>query len=235
MSRFSQSLFAACVITAFASLAHAAPFADGGFESPTVSPGTIANFPANQSLGPWSILGTAGNFVTLVQTTYSEPNNNITQFTAEEGLSSLDLTGPGNTGPANGISQTFTTLANGVYTISFFVGRASGNGNYATPSTVDLSLNGATPVPFTNTNSTPGTINWQQFSLFFVAPSTSTTIAFFNGTTDNNYAGLDNIAITFIPPVPEPASLTLLTLAAPLLLRRPRNTAWQCGGLLPHA
>ncbi|MGO9107622.1 MAG: PEP-CTERM sorting domain-containing protein [Thermoguttaceae bacterium] len=186
---------------------------DGGFEDPVLSPGAVSQFTPGQSIGgAWTVLGNQGTNVNLVQTTYSEPLNNVTAFNAEEGLNSVDLTGTTNQGPSVGIEQSVATTAGQQYALSFFVGRVtptSGPGGpYSLPATVDLSINGGTSISFTNSNITDGMVNWMQLSDTFVATGSSTTIAFLNGEpAGDNFAGLDNVVLT---PSPEPTTLALL-------------------------
>lgn len=189
---------------------------NGGFETPVLSSGSFITYTPGQVVGSgWTAVGAA---VTLLQTAYGEPANGIPQFNAQEGLNSLDLTGPFNTGPSAGVQQTVATVAGEQYTLSFYVGRAtpaSGPGNfYPTPATVDLSIDGGPRQSFTNSQITLGALNWRQFTTTFTAAGSSTTITFLNGTpAGNNEAGLDNVVLVRTA-VPEPASLALTGLGA---------------------
>ena len=181
---------------------------NGGFETPTVPSGGFTQFVGGQTFGGWTVVG---NDILLINTNYGEPGNGVTQFNAIEGVQSVDLTGAGNTGLTDGISQSIATTVGQNYTLSFFVGRASGGGLYATPSTADLSINGGSRLSFTNSSSTANFVNWQQFFSTFTATTASTNITFFNGTASgsNNFVGLDNVQIAATS-APEPASLALL-------------------------
>src|SRR5207249_1916696 len=105
---------------------------------------------------------------------------------AQDGLSSLDLTGDFNTGPTDGIQQTVATTVGHLYQLSFYVGRAqSNNGNsaYQQPATVDVSIDGGPRIGFTNSNSPiPGSVDWRLFNLNFTASTSNTSIAFLSGT-----------------------------------------------------
>ena len=122
--------------------------ADGSFESPVLPVGTLLTFNAGDTIGGvWTVLGSTPGAaaVSLVQTAYTEPFHNNVHFPAEDGLNSLDLTGPSNTGLASGVMQTVSTVAGQGYQLSFYVGVAAGASVYSTPSTVDLSINGGAP------------------------------------------------------------------------------------------
>jgi hypothetical protein len=173
---------------------------NGGFEEPVLPGGAAQLFSPGAMIGAWTVVGDAGTNVYLLQTTYSEPWNNVSQFNAQEGLNSVDLSGDGNKGPSAGVEQTVPTIAGHQYTLSFFVGRATPNGGpagvYAAPATDDLSIDGGPRISFTNSDITEGMINWKQFSYTFTANGDSTAIAFFNGTPlGTNEAGLDNVTL----------------------------------------
>ena len=72
----------------------------------------------------------------------------------------------------------------GRYILSFYVGRASGNSLYATPSAIDVPIDGGSPTTFTNSNSIPGTVQWTEFSTVVTATGSITTIAFRNSDDD---------------------------------------------------
>ncbi len=194
---------------------------NAGFETPVLAPGAVQNFATGSTIGgAWLVLGTPSTTpVGIVQTTASEPANGITQFNAQQGLNSLDLTGPGNTGLNSGVRQTISTAIGQVYLLSFFVGRASGGAVYATPSTLTLSINSGVLAPFTNANSTAGMVNWQQFVTSFTATSALTTIDFFNGTLSNNEVGLDNVVLTAVPEGSATWALLAIGLMATFALR----------------
>lgn len=186
--------------------------ANGSFEVPVLNPGEARLFATGSSIGAWTVLGTAGNAAAVysVHSAYGEPGNGVNAFPAQDGLNSLDLTGMANQGTASGVQQSFVTVAGQQYQVSFFVGRASGGSLYSTDATVDLSIDGGPRMPFTNSNSAAGTAVWQQFATTFVATGPSTTLAFFNGQTTNNFSGLDNVVVT---PIPEPGALGLAAVA----------------------
>ena len=183
--------------------AQAGLIVNGSFEQPVLSAGEYRDVAGGDSttITGWTVLG---NDVGLVQNAFSEPGNGMTQFNAQAGLNSLDLTGSANSGPTDGIQQTVATTPGQQYALSFYVGRAqSSNGSsiYQGPATIRLSINGGSAVSFTNTDTpTPGFMDWQNFNTIFTAATSSTTIAFLNGTpTGTNEAGLDNVSVVGVP------------------------------------
>jgi Protein of unknown function (DUF642) len=209
------------IVLALSSPSLAATIVNGGFESPGLPPGGISLYSGGSNIGGWTVLG---NDVYLIQSNYGESSFGVSAFTAQEGLNSLDLTGNANTGITDGVQQSISTNIGEIYRLSFFVGVAKGNGLYASPSILDLSINGGSRISFTNNNLVQGTLNWQQFSQDFTAISSSTTIAFFNSTatSSNNFVGLDNIQIGSATSAPEPLTIvgTLIGGTASMRMRK---------------
>lgn len=213
---FTLAVIIAAIATTNASFAQSQNLLiNGGIEDPTLPSGGTMNYTNGQNIGTpggWTAVG-AG--VILIQTNYAEPYFGITDFNAEEGLNSLDITGYGNTGPTSGVQQTVATNVSQTYLLSFYVGRADDNGAasayYTTPSTVNLSINNGPLVSYTNANATPNFVNWQQFTTSFIATQPSTLLAFYNGTSTNNFAGLDNVVLTPAG-VPETSTVFILTI-----------------------
>ncbi len=203
---------------------------NGSFESPALPSGGLINVGGGgTAITGWTV---QGSDVNLLQTNYSEVGNGMNQFNAEDGLNSIDITGNGNTGPADGIEQTVATTPGQTYFLSFYVGRAAsdnGNSAYLDPTTVDLSIDGGPRTSFTNSLTAPsGGIGWEQFDTSFIAAGSSTTITFLNGTpAATSEAGLDNVSL-----VPEPPSIVLLAIGllvfCGLGLRRWRRRASGC-------
>lgn len=177
---------------------------NGGFELPAVAPTGFANYGNGSTIGGWTV---GGNDVIVLSTTYAEAG---LVFNANSGLASLDITGGGNTGPGNSVSQTLATTA-GQYRISFSVGNASPTGGnafaYGDPSSIGLSINGGPVSVFTNSINTPFAINWKRFSVTFFTPG-ATNITFNNATASDNMAGLDDVSVTSA--VPEASSWAML-------------------------
>jgi len=220
------------VLLATATPSAQAQIVNGGFETPVIS-GTFQNFTPGSSIGAWTVVGNPGTSVTLLTTTYSEPGNGMTAFQSQEGVQSLDITGPGNLGTSAGVQQSIATVNGQAYTLSFFVGKAqssTGNGNYSDPTILDLSIDGGARTSFTNPNAgNSGFLNWQKFTFDFTATSASTSVAFFNGTAsgNENEVGLDNVTIApRVAATPEPGTVSLLAglgLSAGVFLRRRRK------------
>jgi hypothetical protein len=191
---------ASCALTLIACAASrgASLIVDGGFENPTVPVAGYTQFLGGSTMGAWKVLG---NDVLLINSLYSEPGNGILAFNAQEGVQSLDLTGAGNTSPTDGVSQSVATVVGQKYQLTFWVGTASGFSPYYTaPATDNVSIDLGAQVSFTNPNQTPYSINWQQFTYNFVAATSTTNIAFLNGTTPPTAeAGLDNVSLVAVP------------------------------------
>lgn len=199
--------------------AQAAPLVvNGSFEIPPVNAGTFQQINAGSTaLTGWDVHTTAANDnILLIETTYKELGNGINAFNAQDGLNAVDLTGYQNVGALAGISQAVNTVIGDLYTLTFWVGRATpanGPGNvYPEPATIDLRIGGLSTSysvgQFTNSDITTGGVNWKEFSYSFQATDVSTTIAFFNATPfGTNYAGLDNVSLSAVP---EPGSMALL-------------------------
>lgn len=233
MIRTAKSLLILVVMFTIPALADT--LLDGSFEPssgiPTVSSsdscGGYANavcYGVGQDIGHWAIVGLSdpsAPSVMLMSTNYRESNNATNApllFNVENGVQAIDLTGAGNQiAGMDGIKQSLT-LNPGSYDLSFWVGRqdASAPGYLGTaatdPASVSLWIgqNGSNATQagvFDNFTGGNDNVNWKQFHYEFTA-SGYTTIAFLNNTAlGNNYAGLDNIALT---QTPEPVSLWLL-------------------------
>jgi hypothetical protein len=192
---------------------------NGDFETPGTSSGGYTSKTGGQTIGAWTVSGTN---VLLLNTTYHE--SGIT-FNSHSGKNALDITGIGNTGSADGVTQSVATSVGTQYLLSFYVGRGdAGNDKtsgpiYANPATINLSINGGSNVSFTNSDVTQNAVNWKEFSYLFTATTSLTTISFLNGTplntkTNNvgsNYAGLDDVSLAAVP-VPEPSTIVTVAL-----------------------
>ena len=185
-------------------------FTNPSFENPVLTAGTALNFNNGTTIGAgWTVVGPS---VLVIQTTFSESNPAITVFNAGDGLNSVDLTGSGNQGPTAGVTQTVNLIVGHKYTLDFLIGRGDPGPAYGTPSTVNVSINGTAPGAFTNSNSTPNAINWKNVAYSFTATQISNSFTFLNGTSDNNFVGLDLVNLNDTTPasVPEPGAMALL-------------------------
>lgn len=182
---------------------------NGGFEDPVLAPGAAVLFTPGQTIGSagWIVLGNSGTNIYLLQTTYNEPVNGVSQFNSQQGFNSTDLSGAFNQGPSTGVRQLVATTVGQQYSLSYWVGRVTPNvgpsGVYSGAATIDLRIDGGTRVSFTNANVTNGQINWKQFSATFTATNNNTTIDFLNGTpVGTNFLGLDNVSLVAVPELP---------------------------------
>ena len=194
--------------------AHAANLIlDGSFEDPTVGNASFTLFSTGSTFGsgnPWTVVGTPGGNVGIVDTNFSQ---NGILFVAQDANQWIDLTGVTQT-PQEGVQQTVATTIGQQYSLSFYVGNVNnGTGIFGTTSTIDVSITGS-PI-FVATNSCTlctTTLAWQLFTTTFTATSASTAIAFLNGDpTSDTSNGLDNISLNLanVGATPLPAALPL--------------------------
>jgi hypothetical protein len=198
--------------------------ADSGFEDPApvaaTSEATI--FFGGQSMGPWQVLGSD---ILLLASEHAEGDGPPLYFNAHSGDAAVDLTGDGNTGLTDGISQVIATTPGQAYDVTFYVGNQTGTGTfgqyYELPSTVDFQVDGGNRYHFTNANVVDNGIQWTQYYTSFVATNTSTTVAFLNGTpVGDNYAGLDDVSISAVPEATTWAMMTFGMFGVGAALRR---------------
>jgi hypothetical protein len=187
---------------------------NGSFETPIVPVGSFTNFPVGSTtLTGWSVFGPNNTAVSIVSGSFSQ---NGVSFPAEDGNQWLDLTGD-NSNSTEGVSQTVATVAGDQYQLSYWIGNTTGGGIFGTTSTVNVLLNGAPAFTDTNSNVSPTTLNWEQFTHTVVASGASISLGFENADpSGDNSNGLDNVVLVDLGPVPppstvpEPASLGLL-------------------------
>jgi hypothetical protein len=180
---------------------------NGSFEMPAIPNGTeMSNV---TSVPGWTVFGGTG--IQIFNTNYHESGslnggyNDV--FNAENGVQSIDVSGTSNVPGQGLLQQVVTTTTGQEYALSFYVGKADGLDPVS--AIIDVSIDGGPPIPYTNFNTTPGGINWENFVLDFTATGTSTTVAFTYGTAPPNYvAGLDNVTLNAVP---EPSALVLST------------------------
>lgn len=177
---------------------------NGGFESPNVS--SYISYGVGLSLPGWNVVGPAGD-VAIVSSAFMHC---CTTLPARSGSQWLDLTGTSNS--LAGVEQTMSTVAGAQYALSFWVGNAfTPQADLGITSSVRVMINGAPAGVFVNALQNPSAMSWQQFQVYFTAPTNATTVGFFNadGPSDSNN-GLDDVSLAAVTTTPEPASLVLL-------------------------
>ena len=203
--------------------AHANLIINGSFETPVVTVGSFSLFSVGAAtLTGWNVVGSSGQDVGIVSGSFFQ--NGVT-FNAQDGAQWLDLTGFNSNSP-EGVSQTIATTAGDRYQLSYYVGNTTGGGIFGATSTVNVSLNGVGTFSDKNSTADLTGLNWEQFTHTFIASSASTVLAFRNGDPlADNSNGLDNIVLTNLGPVPEPATYVLLLvgLAALAALHRQKQ------------
>ncbi len=201
---FKTMILAAAVLAVPASAATNL-IGNGGFEAPGApNGGYLQGFGGNTD-GFWTV---TGNDVLVLHTNYSE--NGIT-FNAFEGNNALDITGAGNTGPADGLYQDVNTVAGRTYQLNFALGNGSDapqGANYLSPSSIGVAINNGAVQNFSNAAITANGINWAMQTFRFTATGATTRVAFTNNTPgSDNYAGLDAVSLLAVP---EPAQWALM-------------------------
>ena len=219
MKHISLSALAAAL---WAGIANANLITNGSFETPDLAPAVAQGYATGSTaITGWTVLGSPDNTaaISILTNSYGEdvggspdPSGPV-RFAAEDGVQSLDLTGPFNQGPLSGIDQVVATTVGQAYALTFYVGNQDDAlPNYGAASSVLLTVTGHPSKAFTTDMNTTDNVTWQEFTYDFVATSTSTTIAFTNNTVDDNYAGLDNVDLELGKPVPEPSTWMMMCL-----------------------
>jgi len=210
----AAALLAACALPARANM-----IANGDFESaPVPSSGGYTTVNGGASgVTDWTV---GGVNVLLINTNYTQSLAGVSGGTLHFnalGNTVLDITGVGNTGTTDSVTQSVATTMGQSYLLSFAVGYLYGgptdSPRYTSAATVGLHLNGTAVGTFTNdTPSSANTItdryvNYQTFTYGFTATGPTTQISFFNATAGSpGFVGLDNVSLVAVP---EPASLAL--------------------------
>lgn len=197
-------LLGAAAIAMLPASASAATILDGGFETAPAT-GNFTTVAGGGSIGAWTVLGNSVDHIGLY-------------WTNNEGSRSIDLSGGG----AGGVRQTFATVANQAYAISFWLaGNPDGGSNLKS---VAVDVGGAPSIfQFDTTGHTTANMGWQQFTYNFVASGTSTTLSFMSQNNDPYGPALDNVSVSAVP---EPAAWAMMLLGVGLIggMMRRRNS-----------
>lgn len=186
--------------------------ADGGFEINPATPGGYSHHGGGSSFdgGHWFVTGVD---ILQIDSALSSGSGPAIVFAAHGGRTSLDLTGTGNSGPADGVYQDIATVAGKSYDLGFWVGRAvtsgSAHNDYLSNATMRVSIGGGPLQEFVNATTIESGIAWQYHALGFVASGDVTRIAFVNGL-GNDYLGLDDVSVVAATPAAEPSAWALM-------------------------
>jgi hypothetical protein len=223
------------IAISFSALALGAPagaatnlIVDGGFEANPASHGGYGHTAGGTSFdgGAWHVTGVD---ILQIDTNLHDNSSPSVLFAAHGGQASLDLTGTGNSGPADGVFQDVATQAGQAYRLNFWVGHVSSTGSarsdYPHDATMRLSIDGGPLMEFVNGDRVDNAIAWKAFTVDFVATASTSRIAFLNGL-GNDYLGLDDVSLTGAAPAPELSLWAMLTAGMAMvgvaLRRRPR-------------
>lgn len=197
---------AATLLVLLAGSSHAVELiVNGGFEAARPAAGGSIVYAGASGPPGWTHVG---GTVWSLDTGYAE---GPTVFQARSGQVSMDLTGPGNTGPTSGLKQTVPTIAGQLYHLSFWLGNAQSSATafYNLPSSLTVQVNDEAPVPFTNSTLVMDRNHWQPFVHGFVATGATTTLTFRNATAlADSQTGLDDVSL--LAAVPEPGTWLMM-------------------------
>ncbi|MBU0801782.1 MAG: choice-of-anchor C family protein [Alphaproteobacteria bacterium] len=197
--------------------ASAAGFVNGSFEN-GIALGSFTPVGGGDtvSITGWEVTGNSVDY--------------IGSYWAAQDLSrSIDLNGNGQ----GGIRQTFDTVANTVYNVSFWL---AGNPDGApVTKSVTVGATGATTsnYSFDFTGFNKANMGWTNYQYSFVATGASTTLSFASQDATSFGAALDNVSVTAA--VPEPATWAMMILGFGLVggaMRRRRGGALPLGKLV---
>lgn len=217
---------------AFGGAAQAQTITNGSFEGSPAGNNQAVDVGDSTSIAGWTVINSSGSTTgggKVVAYLVSGDYGIYTPF----GNDFLDLTGYSGSTGNSGVQQTIDTLVGGAYTLSFYLGQFVGSA----PVTVMANAGGAATVVTDPNVVGAGTVTngtqWTLATYDFTATDSRTTLSLYNGTTNTDFIGLDNVSVSgpsAIPPgaVPEPASWAMMIagfgLTGAALRRRRRAT-----------
>ena len=181
------------VLLAIGTVANAAPFTNGSFETGPAAGSFLALGSGNTSITGWTVGGGGIDYIG-------------TYWQAEEGTRNLDLSRTN----AGSISQTFDTILNQIYSVNFWLaGNPTGG---PAIKTLRVSAPGTQQeYTFDTTGRTRTAMGWVEHEFLFTAASTSTTLTFASLNSTAYGPTLDNVSVTPQQTiVPEPGTWMLL-------------------------
>lgn len=170
------------VFGGLATVAFAAAFSNGSFESGT-NPGSYTTLSVGSgNITNWSVVSGTVDYIG-------------TFWTASDGSRSIDMSGNG----AGAISQTFDTIAGHPYKVTFDMAGNPGGGPTVKTMTVDAG-GAPTSYSFNITGKTTAAMGWTQKRFDFTATGSTTTLTFTSLVNTTAGPALDNVDITDLMP-----------------------------------
>ncbi len=168
-----------------------------------------------QGVGSWSTYSSLANWAGGANGI--ELRNQVAGA-AQDGSNFVEL----DTRSNSWLSQSFATVANTAYTLSFYYSNRGGTTVATNGLSFDLG-SGAVGAPVLGLNSSSGN-QWQLFSYDFTAAGDSTRLTFSAlGTSDSYGSSLDNVKVTAAIPEPQTYALMLAGIGAVWFMARRRN------------
>jgi hypothetical protein len=208
-----QAIAALAISLTLNQAAHANLLSNPSFEQGTLvnnGQSTMSLPVGSTAITGWTVVNDAAAWI--------DAGNPFSVF-ASDGSRLLDLTDYSRGDPFGGVQQTVATTAGYAYQLSFDLGS---NNQYGRPNGIFASAAG-TGQTFTGASS-GANMEWQRFSMSFVATGPTTTVSLI-GQAGQDFIGLDNVDLV-LTAVPEPSAAWLLASGlATLMVMRARRRA----------
>ena len=220
---FSKIVVAAALLVSASAASATNIIMNGGFESPPITDPCCTTAPGSGTVAPWTVV--SGN-VNVVNGNYGSTAGNL----AKEGFQYLDLIGEGGAGS---ISQSFNTVLDQLYTLTFSYSHNifGGPSDPAPLFSADFSLGDSTVSLLSGTIShssgMTSDLDWKTYTHSFVGTGAMETLNFTNTSPTSGNAGifLDDISVSAVP---EPAAWIMMIggfgVAGVAMRRRRRET-----------